>query len=82
VNKLDLLFDPKQFEVAFGDAIGGSSSAFPAGRPDAGAHSNCESASVNAGLSRDGPRNVVQTALDDQCESRRARSADDVSDEV
>jgi hypothetical protein len=53
VNKLDLLFDSKQFEVAFGDAIGESSAAFPVGRPDASAHSECESASVGAGLSRD-----------------------------
>jgi hypothetical protein len=28
VNKLDLLFDSKQFEVAFGEAIGESGSVF------------------------------------------------------
>jgi hypothetical protein len=82
VNKLDLLFDSKQFEVAFGAAIGESSSAFPVGRPDASPHSECDSAPVGARLSRDGPRNVVHAALEDQCGLRRARIAGDVSDEA
>jgi hypothetical protein len=69
VNKLDLLFDSKQFEVAFGEAIGESSSAFKVCRPDASAHSKGESASVGAGLSRDGGQNVVHAAGRGPCVS-------------
>ena len=82
MNKLDLLFDSKQFEVAFAEAIGESSSVFQPGRPDAGAHSESEAASVGAGLSRDGGQNVVHAASEDQCTSRAALTAGDVSDEV
>jgi hypothetical protein len=53
VNKLDLLFDSKQFAVAFGAAIGESRLVFQTCRPDATAHSEGESASVGAGLSPD-----------------------------
>jgi hypothetical protein len=65
VNKLDLLFDSKQFAVAFGAAIGESHSVFQTGRPDAPAHSEGELASVGSGLSRDGGQSVG-------AESRRA----------
>ena len=81
MNKLDLLFDSKQFEVAFGEAIGESSSVFQVCRPNASAHSEGESASVGAGLSRDGGQNVVHAASEDQCGSRPALIAGDVSDE-
>jgi hypothetical protein len=62
VNKLDLLFDLKQFEVAFGEAIGESSSVLRVCRPDASAYSEGESAAVGAGLSRDGGQNLVHAA--------------------
>ena len=58
MNKLDLLFDSKQFEVAFGEAIGESSSVFQVGRRGASAHSEGDSASAGAGLSRDGGRTI------------------------
>jgi hypothetical protein len=82
VNKLDLLFDSKQFALAFGAAIGESSSVFQACRPDATAHSEGESASVGAGFSRDGGQNVVHVASEDQCGSRPALIAGDVTDQV
>jgi len=43
VNRLDLLFDSKQFAVAFGAAIGESRSVFQTCRGDATAHSEGES---------------------------------------
>ena len=61
MNKLDLLFDSKQFAVAFGAAIGESRSVSQTCRPDATAHSEGESASVGAGLSRYGGQNVVHS---------------------
>jgi hypothetical protein len=67
VNKLNLLFDSKQFAVAFGAAIDESRPVFQTCRPDASAHSAGESASVGAGLSRDGGQNVVHPASEDQC---------------
>ena len=82
MNKLDLLFDAKQFAVAFGTAIGESRSVFRTCRPDATAHSEGESTSVGAGLSRDGGQNVVHAESKDQCGSRSALIAGDVSDEV
>jgi len=69
MNKLDLLFDSKQFAVVFGAAIGQSSSVFQTCRPDATAHSEGEAASAGAELSRDGGQKVVHSASDDQCES-------------
>jgi hypothetical protein len=82
VNKLNLLFYPKQFEVVFDEAIGESSSVLRVCRPDASAHSDGESASVGAALSRDGGRNFMHAASEDQRGSRRALIADDVNDEV
>jgi hypothetical protein len=82
VNKFDLLFDAKQFAVAFGAAIGKSRSVIQARRPDATAHSEGESASVGAGLSRDGGQNVVHAEPEDQCGSRSALIAGEVRDEV
>jgi hypothetical protein len=81
VNNLDLLFDSKQFAVAFGAAIGESRSVFQTCRPDATAHSESELASVG-GLSRDGGQNVVHSTSEDQCRSRSVPIAGDVSDEV
>jgi hypothetical protein len=81
VNKLDLLFDSKQFAVAFGAAIGESRSVFQTCRPDATAHSEAKSASIGAGFSRDGGQKVVHAASEDQCGSRPALNAGDVSDE-
>jgi hypothetical protein len=72
VNKLDLLFDSKQFEVAFAEAIGEYASA----------RSESEAASVGAGLSRNGGQNVVHAPSEDQCTSRPALNAGDLSDEV
>lgn len=72
MNKPDLLFDSKQFEVAFGEATGDSSSVFQVGRPDASAHSEGESESVGAGLSWDGGQNVEHATSEDQCRSRSA----------
>jgi len=82
VNKLDLLFDSKQFAVAFRTAIGESRSVFQTCRPDATAHSEGESASVGAGLSRDGGQNAVHSTSEDQCRSRSGLITGDVSDEV
>jgi hypothetical protein len=62
MNKLDLLFDSKQFAVAFGAAIGESSSAFQTCRPDATAHSEGEAESVGEGFSREGGQKVVHAA--------------------
>jgi DNA-directed RNA polymerase specialized sigma24 family protein len=70
VNKLDLRFDSKKFEVAFGEAISDSSSVFQVCRPDARAHSEGESESVGARLSRDGGQSVVHATSEDQCGSR------------
>jgi DNA-directed RNA polymerase specialized sigma24 family protein len=72
VNKLDLRFDSKQFEVAFGEAISESSSVFQVCRPDASAHSEGEAESVGAGLSRDDGQKVVHATSEDQCGSRSA----------
>jgi len=82
VNKLNLLFDSKQFADAFGAAIGESRSVFQTCRPDAIANSEGESASVGAGFSRDGAQNVVHAESKDQCGSKSALIAGDVSDEV
>jgi hypothetical protein len=81
VNKLDLLFDSKQFDVAFGEALGESNS-LPVCRPDANAHSEGESPSVGAGLSLDGGQNVVHAATGVRYRSRPTPIVDDVSDEV
>jgi hypothetical protein len=59
VNKLELLFDPKQFATVFGAAIVESSSVLQICRPEAAAHSKGEAASVGSGLSRDGGQKVV-----------------------
>jgi hypothetical protein len=48
VNKLDLLFDSKEFAVAFHAAVGASSSVFQMRRRDAAACSLGEAASVDA----------------------------------
>ena len=72
MNKLDLLFDSKQFEVAFCEAIGESSSVFQVCQPDASAHLEGEAAFVGAGLSRDGGQNAVHASSEDQCGSRSA----------
>jgi hypothetical protein len=81
MNKLDLLFDSKQFAVAFGAAIGESRSVFQTCRLDATAHSEGELASVG-GLSRDGGQNDVHSKSEGQCRSRSVLIAGDVSDEV
>jgi hypothetical protein len=59
MNKLDLLFDAKQFGVAFGAATGDSSCVLKESRPEATARSEGGAASVGAGLSRDGGQKVV-----------------------
>ena len=59
MNKLDLMFDSKQFAVAFNAAIGESSSELRAFRPHATAHSKSEAASVEAGESLDADQKVV-----------------------
>jgi hypothetical protein len=82
VNKLNLLFDAKQFAVAFGAAIDESRSVFQTYRPDATANSEGESESVGAGVSRVGGQNVVPAATEEQCGSRSALIAGDLSDEV
>jgi hypothetical protein len=82
VNKLDLLFDEKQLAVAFGAAIGESRSGFQTCRPDTTANSEGKSASVGAGVSRDGGQKAVRLASEDQCGSRSALIAGDVSDGV
>ena len=82
MNKLDLLFDSKQFAVVFGAAIGESNSVFQTRRSDATAHTEGEAASVGAEVSRDGGRKVVHSASDDQCESRPVLITGDVSDEL
>lgn len=59
MNKLELLFDPKQFATVFGAAIVKSSSVLPICRPEVTVHSEGEAASAGAGLSRDGGQKVV-----------------------
>jgi hypothetical protein len=52
VNKLDLLFDSKEFAVVFRAAVGASSSVCRMRRPDAAACSQGDAASVDAEYSR------------------------------
>jgi len=66
VNKFDLLFDEKQFEVAFGAVIGESRSVLETCRPDTTKSSEGESASVGAGVLRDGGQKAVCSAPEDQ----------------
>jgi hypothetical protein len=68
VNKLDLLFDPKQFAAAFGAASGESIAECQTCRPDATAHSEGESASI-AGVSLDGGQRVVHD-VQHRCQER------------
>jgi|HubBroStandDraft_2_1064218.scaffolds.fasta_scaffold203429_2 hypothetical protein len=53
VNKLDLLFDSKEFAVVFRAAVGASSSVCQMRRPDAAACSQGDAASVDAEYSHD-----------------------------
>jgi hypothetical protein len=53
VNKLDLLFDSKEFAAVFRAAVGASNSVFPMRRPDAAACSQGVAASVDAEYSHD-----------------------------
>jgi hypothetical protein len=59
MNKLDLLFDAKQFGLAFGAATGDSSCVLKESRPEATAHSEGEAASVGARWPQDGGQKVV-----------------------
>jgi hypothetical protein len=63
VNELDRLFDPKQFAVAFGAAIGESSSVVRTCGKNATAHSEGDAAIVGTGLSRGGDQKVVHNVL-------------------
>ena len=60
MTKLHLLFDKKQFEVAFRAAIGESSSELQTCRSDAIAHSQSEAASGAVGLSGHGDQEMVR----------------------
>jgi len=60
VNKLDLLFDAKQFAAVFEKAIGESSSELRKCRPDITAHSEGDAASIGAEFSPDGDQQVVR----------------------
>jgi hypothetical protein len=82
VNKLELLFDAKQFAVAFGAAVGESRSVIQTCRPDALANSQGKSESVGAGLPGDGAQKVVRAVSEEQCGSRSVLIAGDVDDEV
>jgi hypothetical protein len=59
VKKLDQLFDPKEFAVAFGAAIGESSSESPRGRAHVTACADSVAASVGAGDALDGDQKAV-----------------------
>jgi hypothetical protein len=67
VKKLDQLFDPKEFAVAFGAAIGESSSEWPTCRTQVSARSDSDAASAGAGDSLEGD----QKAVHDSSYSRR-----------
>jgi len=62
MNNLNLLFDAKQFAVAFGAATGDSSSMGKDSQPDASVRLEAGPASVGAGLSRDGGQKAVNDA--------------------
>ena len=53
VNKLDLLFDAKEFAVVFREAVGASRSVLQMRRPDAAACSQGDTASVDVEHSHD-----------------------------
>jgi hypothetical protein len=64
VNKLDLLLDSKEFAVVFRAAVGASSSVCQMRRPDAGACSQGDAASVDAEYSHDsGQMRVIDIQL-------------------
>jgi hypothetical protein len=63
VNKLDLLFDAKQFAVALGAAIDESNSVVHTCGPDATMHSEGQASFVGAGLSRDSGQRAVHNCI-------------------
>ncbi len=61
MDKLDLLFDPRQFADAFGAATGDSSSVFKESQPDAQLKASSLGAELSCQWSEGGARCQTQT---------------------